>query len=310
MAVSSGSGLRGLSGTRLGIVLRIVSAVCFSVMGGLFKLATQQGATSPELLFYRAAVGIPVLLIWVMTGPGLSALGTKRPLMHAGRALLGNVAILCTFQALTMLPLAEITTIGFMAPVFATILSFLLLREQVGPHRWFAVLCGFAGIAIIMQPGHLAEPLPPLGLALALLGALGAAGVTIAVRQMRGENVAAIVFWFMGLSLVSSGLMLPFSGSWHDWPTLLLLLGGGTAGIFAQISMTSSLRHAPVAVLMPFDYIQMIGAIAFGWFLMSDVPGWTTLAGGALIALSGLYTVWREYRLQRERGVPPSQSVG
>lgn len=61
---------------------------------------------------------------------------------------------------------------------------------------------------------------------------------------------------------------------------------------------------------MPFDYIQMIGAILFGWLLMSEVPGWTTIAGGALIAVSGLYTVWREFRLQRARGVPPPQSVG
>ena len=300
-----------LSGPRLGIALRIVAAVSFSVMGALFKLAAETGdASAAEMLFYRAAVGIPVLLVWVLTGPGLAQLGTKRPFMHAGRALLGNAAILCTFQALTMLPLAEITTIGFMAPVFATILSFVILREQVGPHRWFAVFCGFAGVAIIMQPGHSGQALPALGLALALVGALGAAGVTIAVRQMRGEHVAAIVFWFMSLSLVTSGLMLPFAGHWHDWPTLLLLLGGGAAGIVAQIAMTSSLRHAAVSVLMPFDYIQLLGAIAFGWFLMSDVPGWTTLAGGALIALSGLYTVWREYRLQREQDVRPPQSVG
>lgn len=297
-------------GPRLGIALRILSAVSFSVMGALFKLATMQGASAPELLFYRALIGIPVLLIWVLMGPGLSQLGTKRPMMHAGRALLGNAAILCTFQALTMLPLAEITTIGFMAPVFATILSFLILREQVGPHRWFAVACGFAGVAVILQPGHSGQPLPAAGLAFALVGALGAAGVTIAVRQMRGEHVAAIVFWFMSLSLVISALLLPMFGHWHSWPTLLLLLGGGGAGIVAQISMTSSLRHATVSVLMPFDYIQLLGAVLFGWFLMSDVPGLTTLAGGALIALSGLYTVWREYRLQRAQDVRPPQSMG
>lgn len=302
--------MAALSGYRLGIALRILSATSFSVMGALFKLATDRGASAPELLFYRALVAIPVLLLWVLLGPGLSALGTKRPLAHAGRAVLGNVAILCTFQALTTLPLAEITTIGFMAPVFATILSFLILHEQVGRHRWFAVICGFAGVAIITQPGHAHQALPLAGLVFALLGALGAAGVTIAVRQMRGENVAAVVFWFMALAFVTSGLSLPFFGKWHDWPTLMLLLSGGAAGIVAQIGMTSSLRHAPVSVLMPFDYLQLLGAIAFGWLLMSEVPGWATLAGGGLIASSGLYTVWREYHLSREKNVPPAQSLG
>lgn len=311
MATEEGrEGQSHAGGNRRGIVLRIISATSFSIMGAVFKLAALRGATAPELLFYRAVIGIPILLLWALPGAGLAAISTRRPMLHAGRALLGNAAILCTLQALTMLPLAEMTTIGFMAPVFATILSFLILREYVGPHRWLAVLCGFAGVAIIVQPAHPGAALPFAGLALALLGALGAAGVTIAVRQMRGEHVAAIVFWFMALSFVVSGAMLPFVGRWHDGLTLMLLLGGGFAGIIAQITMTSSLQHAPVSVLMPFDYLQMIGAILFGWLLMSDVPGWTTLAGAALIATSGLYTVWREYRLQRARGVPPSQSVG
>ena len=300
------TGIRlGLSGPRLGITLRIVAAVSFSVMGALFKLAAETGdASAAEMLFYRAAVGIPVLLVWVLTGPGLAQLGTKRPFMHAGRALLGNAAILCTFQALTMLPLAEITTIGFMAPVFATILSFLLLQEQVGIYRWGAVLCGLAGVAVIMQPGSSGHALPLAGLLFGLVAALGSAGVTIAVRQMRGEHVTAIVFWFFVASLLVGAAFLPFAGSWHDPFTFGLLAAGGIAGTVAQIAMTASLRHAPVSVVMPFDYLQMLGAIAFGWLLFEQWPDWRTLLGAALIAGSGLFTAWREHVRRRPRGLP------
>lgn len=203
-----------------------------------------------------------------------------------------------------MLPLADATTIGFMVPVFATILSFVLLRERVGLYRWAAVLCGLAGVAIIMQPGSSGHVLPLAGLLFGLVAALGAAGVTIAVRQMRGEHVTAIVFWFFVASLLVGAAFLPFIGRWHDPFTFLLLAAGGVAGTLAQIAMTASLRHAPVSVVMPFDYLQMLGAIAFGWLLFAQWPDWRTWAGAALIAGSGLFTAWREHVRQQQRGLP------
>lgn len=293
-----------------GILLRIAAALCFATMSALLKLASERGAAAPELLFYRAVFGIPVILIWVLAGPGIAVLGTQKPWMHLRRSILGVCSLLCTFQALTMLPLADATTIGFMVPVFATILSFLILKEPVGPHRWAAVLCGFAGIAIIMRPGAAGHhALPLAGLAFGLASALGSAGVTIAVRHMRGEHVAAIVFWFFTASLLAGAAFLPFVGSWHDPLTFALLAGGGVAGALAQIAMTASLRHAPVSVVMPFDYLQMLGAVLFGWLLFGQLPGLATIAGAALIAGSGLYTAWREYVLHRAREAPPAQSL-
>jgi drug/metabolite transporter (DMT)-like permease len=294
-----------------GIALRIAAVVCFSVMSALLKLAAERGVVAPEMLLYRALFGLPVVLIWVLTSQGLASLGTQRPLVHVGRSALGITSILFTFQALILLPLADATTIAFTAPVFATILSWLLLREPVGRHRWLAVLLGFIGIAIVMRPGAASHALPLAGVGIGLLAALGTAGVTITLRQLRGtEHVAAIVFWFFGASLLVGLILLPFVGRSHDITTMLLLAGGGIAGGLAQITMTASLQAAPVSVVSPFDYLQMVGAVLLGWGLLADVPSTSTLAGAALIASSGLYTAWREHRLRRMRPVPPTQALG
>lgn len=282
-----------------GIALRVVSALSFSVMSALFKLASEGGIVAPEMLFYRALFGLPVILLWVMRGPGLAALTTRRPLAHVWRSALGMASILCTFQALILLPLADATTIAFTAPVFATILSWLILREQVGRHRWMAVLVGFAGVAIVVRPGESGLALPLAGVAIGLVAALGTAGVTITVRQMRGEHVAAIVFWFFAASALVGLALLPAFGSLHDGTTMLLMGAGAVAGALGQITMTASLRYAPVSAVSPFDYLQIIGAVILGWLLLASEPGLNTLAGAAVIAGSGLYIAWRQQRRNR-----------
>ncbi len=203
-----------------------------------------------------------------------------------------------------MLPLAEAATIGFTMPIFATLLAWLILREHVGRRRWLAVACGLLGVVIIMRPGGGGGALPLAGVVVGLFAALGTAGVTIALRQMREtEHVAAIVFWFFAGSGLVGLALLPFFGGVHDGETMALLAAAGVAGGLMQITMTASLQSAPVSVLAPFDYLQIVGAVVLGWVLLSSVPTLNTLAGAVIISGSGLFTAWRERALQRERAI-------
>ena len=133
------------------------------------------------------------------------------------------------------------------------------------------------------------------------MAALLTAAVTITLRQLRDtEHVAAIVFWFFIGSSIVGAILLPFVGQMHSPTTFALLAAGGVAGGLAQLFMTASLRAAPVAVVAPFDYLQIVGAILVGWWLMNTTPTASTLAGAALIAASGLYTAWREHIRRRQ----------
>jgi drug/metabolite transporter (DMT)-like permease len=269
-------------------------------MGALLKLASMEGLNAPELVFYRSLFSLPVVLLWVLKRESLASLKPNRPLAHVWRSCLGLLSMGLTFQALILLPLADATAINFTAPIFATILSFLILREDVGLHRWSAVVLGFIGVLIVARPGG--SSLPILGIAIALVGAVGQAGVTTTLRHLqRSENIAAIVFWFAIAGIVVGGLLMPFFGRLHGLTALALVLAGGLAGGIGQLLMTSSLR-APVSVVSPFDYLQIVAATIYGWLLFSDVPSLHTILGAALIAGSGIYTALREHRRRLREG--------
>ena len=296
-------------GTSYGMALRAAAALCFSLMYALMKwAATQEPVSAGEMVFYRSIFGLPVVLLWVLSlKGGLASISTRRPMVHVWRCALGVTGILLIFQGLRLLPLADATTIGFTAPIFATLLSILFLKEKVGRHRWTAVALGFLGVLVMVRPG--AEGAPPLvGLLFALGGAFVAASVTVTLRQLgKTEKATAIVFWFFVACAVVGGILTVIEGHSHSWAVLAILAAGGLAGGLAQLLMTTSLQHAPVSALAPLDYLQMVGAVVFGWWLLSDVPTAATLCGAALIAGSGLYTAWRERVLRRE--ITPSSSA-
>ena len=277
-----------------GILCRIGSGLSFSTMGAMLKLAASNGLNAPELVFYRSLFSLPVVLIWVLQRQDLRVLRPNRPLAHVWRSGLGLISMGLTFQALILLPLADATAINFTAPIFATILSFIILKEQVGVHRWAAVAIGFLGVLIVARPGG--SSLPVLGVGIGLLAALGQAGVTTTLRHLqRSESVAAIVFWFAIAGIIVGGAIMPVFGSAHGVKAMSFMLVGGLAGGVGQLLMTSSLR-APVSVVSPFDYLQIVAATAYGWLLFADVPSIYTVTGASLIAGSGLYTAWREHR--------------
>ena len=277
-----------------GILCRIGSGLSFSTMGALFKLASADGFTAPELVFYRSLFSLPVVLLWVLQRESLAALRPNRPLAHVWCSSLGLLSMGLTFQALILLPLADATAINFTAPIFATVLSFLILREDVRIHRWAAVVIGFIGVLIVVRPGE--AGLSALGVVIALVAAIGQAGVTTTLRHLqRSENVVSIVFWFAIAGVVAGALMMPFFAHAHSAMAFALVIGGGFAGGVGQLLMTTSLR-APVSVVSAFDYLQIVAATVYGWLLFSDVPKVTTVLGAALIAISGIYTAWREHR--------------
>jgi drug/metabolite transporter (DMT)-like permease len=209
------------------------------------------------------------------------------------------------FSALRYLPLAESTTIGFAAPLFAVVLSALVLRERVGRHRWSAVVIGFVGVLLLMRPAG--NDLPAVGLVLAILSAFGLGVTTITIRQIgKTEGTQTTVLWFTLLSMLALGTLMPLYGDIHDPREWMILLALGTSGGIAQLLLTASLRYAPVPVVVPFDYAQLLWAVLLGWAIFGDMPPETTWLGAAVIIASGLYTVYREHKLGRDKPRVPA----
>lgn len=291
---------RPVQSRALGIALRIGATTCFAFMAAMIKLGYEAGVSTPELAFYRFAFGLPPLLAWIAWSGNFGAWRTERPMAHLWRGVIGLSTMLTAFSALAYLPLAESTTIGFAAPLFAVLLSALVLKERVGRHRWSAVALGFLGVLLVMRPEG--RDLPAIGLALAVLSAFGVGLVTITIRQIgRTEHPQTTVLWFSLLSMLVLACFLPYYGSTHDAGTWAILLALGGFGGFGQIFLTSSLRYAPVSVVVPFDYTQLLWAVLLGASIFGNAPPSTTWLGAAVIVASGLYTLYREHKLGREK---------
>jgi len=289
-----------------GILIRCVAIFFFALMSAAMKWAAEGGATLIELVFFRSAVGLPVTMAWLAMGPGIGVVRTRRPGAHVLRSLIGMTSLMMLYQALILLPIADAVTIGFSSPAFATLLSALILHEKVGRHRWAAVVIGFLGILIVTRPSG--SDLPTAGIVYALMGAVSAAAATVTIREMSGvESHGSIVFWFFLSSTVISGIGMIFYGGSLPAGTWGLLVFGGVTGAAAQLMMTRALQIAPVSVVAPFDYTQIIWAALLGWLIWSTLPGINTLLGAGLIVASGLYTAWREHRLNKDRiaATPP-----
>lgn len=276
------------------ICLRLVAVICLSILFVTVRLADARGVHIIESLFYRQALALPVVFIWLAMSGGLGSIRTRRIGTHASRMVLGMTGMALNFLSFILLPPAEAATIGFTMPIFGTILSALILGETTGIHRWSAVVIGFLGVLVMIRPdaGHF----PPIGVAVAIAAAFFTASVSLVLRELgRTENAGVVVFWFTLLSVPPLGIGMLFFGQPHDLFTWGLLLLIGVVGGIAQICLTAALRWAPVSVVLPMDYSTIIWTTLLGWALWGDWPMATTWAGATLIVLSGLYIAWREH---------------
>jgi len=284
----------------LALVLRLVSALLISTMFMLGKLAGQHGVALPEIMFWRQVTTLPLLLGWLAFHGEIGRLKTRRTRSHFLRAAMGMTGMACNFGAVLLLHLSESTTLNFTAPLFAVILTALVLHERVGPWRWTAVAFGFLGVILIAQPGH--SPLPPLGAAVGLAAALFNALISFQIRDLsRTEEPISVVFWFAVFGATFMAPVLPFVRTEHDVTTWLLLLSIGVAGTIAQLFMTAALRYGAVASVIVMDYSQLLWATALGWLVWNEFPTSTIWLGAPLIIAAGLVIAWREHRLSRFR---------
>jgi drug/metabolite transporter (DMT)-like permease len=280
--------------------LRAAAIFVFSAMVVCVKLAGESGVHLTEIMFWRHAFALPVVLFWVIMNGGLPSLKTNRILIHGRRAVFGTIGMVLNLGAVILLPLAEATTIGFAVPLFATVLAALILKETVGWQRWSAVLVGFVGILLVVRPG--ANALPLFGSLVALGAAMTLAVISLQIRDLaRTETAPTIAFWFAALSVLPLATLLPFFATPHDWTEWALLIGIGVSGGIGQILLTASYRFAPVSVVVSMDYVGLIWATLWGWLIWDHLPPSSTWTGVPFIIGAALFIAWREHKLSVER---------
>jgi len=276
-----------------GIAAILIAVTIFSSMDTVIKLLGDR--FSPvQIFFFRSVFAFVPLSLVIRADGGFVSLKTRRLSGHIGRALLLVAFLLCFFTGLTLLPLTEAYAVLFAAPLLIAALSVPLLGERVGPRRWAAVIVGFAGVLIVLRPGGEAFG---AGGAVVLAAVVFYAFAMIMVRQLSTtETNGAIVFYFLVTSTVVSAAALPFVWRTPNLGDLGLLAAVGILGGIGQLFMTEAYRRAPVAVVSPFQYTQILWGLLFGYLVFADRPDPVVLVGAAVVVASGLYVLHRETR--------------
>lgn len=297
----------------LAIALKVTAVFWFMVMAALIK-ATSHEVPPGQAVFFRSFFAIPVILVWLaMRGQLRHGLITRNPMQHVWRGVLGTMGMGMTFAGLGMLPLPEVTAIGYATPIFTLILAALMLGERIRLIRISAVLLGLVGVLIMLWPriggGATVQDTASFGAILILLATMTRALVQIHIRKMvETEHTAAIVFYFSATASVLSLMSLPFGWVVPSMHTVALLVLSGVLGGIAQILVTSSYRFGAASMLAPVDYVSMIFAILIGYVWFGELPTRVMLIGAALVIAGNILVIWREHHLGLERGKARSLS--
>jgi drug/metabolite transporter (DMT)-like permease len=285
--------LSGVNQPFKGILLIIVATFLFSSHDAFSKYLS---GFYPIVMVVWARYVVHTLLMAGIFLPqsGLRVLRTKRPSLQVIRALclLGTSLFFTT--GLMYIPLAEATSVNFLAPVLVTALSVPLLGERVTRGQWLAVIFGFSGVLIIVHPGG--DLFTPAVL-LPFCSALFFCFYQLLTRKLSEIDSPTTSNFFAGLcnTLVMSALV-PFFWQTPNLVHGAMMLALGACGMTAHLFLTQAFRLAAPALLAPFSYCQIIFAGLLGWLLFSHTPTLTTVLGIAVICCSGLAAAWQQSR--------------
>ncbi|WP_420345777.1 DMT family transporter [Pelagibius sp.] len=290
-----------------GIACAVIGLFGMAVMDACAKFLGAGYAIS-QIILARNAFGLVTILAFVLVaGGGLASLKPKRPALLVARSAANLGAAFLFFTGLRYLPLADAFAIAFAAPLFITALSVPVLGEHVGIRRWAAVIFGFVGVLVVVQPGTATfrvEALLPLGAALSY-----AIAMLIGRKQTKYLTTSAILFWPSLIAVGVTALMMPAQWQTPSLPDFGLFVFMGVIGTAGMMLITQGYRFAPAAVIAPFDYSVLLWGVIFGWVIWRDVPGPNVWIGSAILIASGLYILHRETRKPKPVQ-PPAGPMG
>lgn len=277
----------------IGIAFALGQSVFFSLMGLVVKLSSARHHFI-DIMFWRSFICL--LLIAAV----LAALGKWRKLYSANmkrqisRGILGTFGMILTFAAFTLLPLSEVQSLLFAAPLFVVALSYPALKEKVGPYRTGAAIIGFLGVLLIIQPSTISSF---TGGIVGLGAAFMHATIMLVLRFLgKSEDPLVTVFYF---SLISTIIVIPFLPFFWTAPTLITgfyLIASGVLALLVQICLTKAYVYAPASILAPVTYLNLLWAVVFDFFIWGYVPGYAMLGGAFIIIASNFVIVIREAR--------------
>jgi drug/metabolite transporter (DMT)-like permease len=265
----------------IGATFMLLWAFSFSTAMAVAKTLSPD-VDSIIVLFMRFFFGLVFFSPFALKA-GFKGFTTSRPLLHLLRVILVGLAVACTYYAYRNLPLALATSIGMSAPLFTTVLSILLLKDDVSLTKWFLILMGYFGVLVMVQPHEL--PIS-LGVWVEIAANLFAASGLICTKLLsKTEKTFTIMLYANTFTTLISGLLVLYVWKTPLPQDMLALMAIGALGVFSQYCSVTALKYANPSFLAPFEYTRMCFAIPVGFIFFEEVPTpWIILGSFIIIA--------------------------
>ena len=276
------------------ISLMIISGLFFVLMHSAVKYLSKEVHIF-EIAFFRCALVIFVLAP-IIFQQGKKIFKTKQPKVQLLRITTNSVAMLCFFYGISTTPLAQLTTLGFTVPIFATILAVIFMKEKIRLRRTTALIVGFIGTIIVMRPDISIE----LGALLIIFSSFLWSICLIFIKKLTQTDSAVTISLYFGIGMIPATFALAFPVlEMIDLRQFIILVFIAVTGTLAQTIMNSALEKGELALLLPFDFLRLIWSVLIGYALFSEEPTITLWLGGFLIIGSTSYIAWREATLKK-----------
>ena len=274
----------------------IISGLFFVIMHSAVKYLSKEVHIF-EIAFFRCALVVFVLAP-IIFQQGKSIFITKQPKIQFLRISTNSVAMLCFFYGITSTPLAQLTTLGFTVPIFATILAVIFMGEKIRIRRTSALIIGFIGTIIVMRPDISIE----LGAMLIIFSSFLWSVCLIFIKKLTQTDSAITISLYFGIGMIPATFAMAFPVlEMIDIRQFLILVFIAITGTLAQTIMNSALKKGELALLLPFDFLRLIWSVLIGYALFAEEPHITLWIGGALIVGSTSYIAWRESSLKKSK---------
>jgi drug/metabolite transporter (DMT)-like permease len=282
-----------MSAPLIAISLMIISGLFFVLMHSAVKYLSKEVHIF-EIAFFRCALVIFVLAP-IIIQQGKTIFKTKQPKMQFLRIITNSVAMLCFFYGISTTPLAQLTTLGFTVPIFATILAVIFMKEKIRLRRTTALIIGFIGTIVVMRPDISIE----LGALLIIFSSFLWSICLIFIKKLTQTDSAVTISLYFGIGMIPATFILAFPVMEAiDMRQFTILVFIAITGTLAQTIMNTALKKGELALLLPFDFLRLIWSVLIGYVLFAEEPTFTLWIGGFLIIGSTTYIAWREAKLK------------
>ncbi|NND89412.1 MAG: DMT family transporter [Granulosicoccus sp.] len=275
----------------------LLAFLCFAGMDTSAKWLVAAAIPALQVAWLRYLGHFICALVFYAPRHGVGMMRSSRPGLQSLRALFLLASTAFNFTALQYLPLTTTIAIFFVAPLTVCLLSIPILGEKVGVKRLLAVLVGFTGVLIIVEPWS--QRFDP-AIFLSLSAMLCASGYFVMSRLVAGmDSNATVQFYASG---IATAVLTPVALWLWVWPpdvlTWVLIALIGSLGMTGHSFLTIAHRHAEASVLAPTVYSQVIYIAALSWLVFGQVPDQPTIVGTIIIVASGLFIWFRERQVQ------------